>query len=214
MLSVRGIILILATVLVSGCGSHFRPTEPEPNTEPEPCTGPGCVGDINYDGIAFTIADAVMFSNYFLYGPGAFPAGKELISTNASDMNGDGIKLGVADLAYIIRVVIGDADLEVGPGWDPVSTRYTYVHRILTVENEMRTAYLVFDGDVRVELLAENMEMKYDFDGSVTRAVVYSFDGHTFEGNVVSATNLMSVEFGSVEGAAVNASLWTVGSSL
>jgi len=62
------------------------------------------VGDININNIPYEIADAVMFTNYFVNGIDAFgdhPEG----SIAASDTNKDGITLSVADLVYLIRVI-------------------------------------------------------------------------------------------------------------
>jgi len=65
-------------------------------------------GDINMDGLSNTIADAVMFTNYFIIGSGAF--GDHVPgSAAASDVNNDGTPLTVADLVYLIRVIQGDA---------------------------------------------------------------------------------------------------------
>jgi len=64
--------------------------------------------DLNLDNIPYTVADAVMYVNYFVYGPSAF-----IINYNgqiaASDCNNDGKVLTVADLVYLIRVITGDA---------------------------------------------------------------------------------------------------------
>jgi len=64
--------------------------------------------DLNLDNIAYTIADAVLYINYFIWGPPAFginPNG----SIAASDCNGDGRVLTIGDLVYLIRVITGDA---------------------------------------------------------------------------------------------------------
>jgi len=65
-------------------------------------------GDLNLNGLAYEIADAVLYSNYFISGPSVFTinmAGQ----TAASDVNADGTPLTVADLVYLIRVITGDA---------------------------------------------------------------------------------------------------------
>jgi hypothetical protein len=67
-------------------------------------------GDINLNGLAYEIADAVLYSNYFIQGPGVFappPQGEAQVA--ASDINADGTPLTVADLVYLIRVITGDA---------------------------------------------------------------------------------------------------------
>ena len=66
-------------------------------------------GDVNLNNISYEIADVVVFTNYFIYGLSAFTinlAGQ----IAATDVNADGLTLSVADLVYLIRVVVGDAD--------------------------------------------------------------------------------------------------------
>ena len=65
-------------------------------------------GDINANGVINEIADAVMFTNYFITGLSAFGTHVES-SIAASDVNADGTTLSVADLVYLIRVIVGDA---------------------------------------------------------------------------------------------------------
>jgi hypothetical protein len=65
-------------------------------------------GDINVNGVKNEIADAVMFTNYFIQGQSAFDDHIEA-SIAASDVNADGIALSVADLVYLIRIITGDA---------------------------------------------------------------------------------------------------------
>jgi hypothetical protein len=66
-------------------------------------------GDLNMNGFAYEIADAVLYSNYFILGPAVFTISLEG-QIAASDVNADGIPLTVADLVYLIRVVAGDAE--------------------------------------------------------------------------------------------------------
>jgi hypothetical protein len=67
-------------------------------------------GDINLNGLAYEIADAVLYSNYFILGPSVFmPGTPGEAQVAASDINADGTPLTVADLVYLIRVITGDA---------------------------------------------------------------------------------------------------------
>jgi len=66
-------------------------------------------GDINLNGIAYEIADAVVFSNYFIFGLEVFVINIPG-QIAATDINADGVTLSVADLVLLIRVIIGDAD--------------------------------------------------------------------------------------------------------
>ncbi len=65
-------------------------------------------GDINLNNVPYEIADVVVFTNYFIKGLAAFTANVQG-QIAATDVNADGQTLTVADLAYLIRVVIGDA---------------------------------------------------------------------------------------------------------
>ncbi|MBI3873105.1 MAG: T9SS type A sorting domain-containing protein [candidate division Zixibacteria bacterium] len=80
------------------------------------CPGAICVipppddrGDINLNGIPNEIGDAVLFTNYFIYGQGVWDATYKEAQILATDINNDGIVLTVADLIYLIRIITGDA---------------------------------------------------------------------------------------------------------
>jgi hypothetical protein len=66
-------------------------------------------GDLNLNGIANEIADAVLYSNYFLYGISALDPLFLEAQIAASDVNADGVPLTVGDLVYLLRIVVGDA---------------------------------------------------------------------------------------------------------
>lgn len=65
-------------------------------------------GDMNLNGIANEIADAVLYTNFFLRGYAAFTISPEA-QIAASDINADGIRLTVGDLIYLLRIIVGDA---------------------------------------------------------------------------------------------------------
>jgi hypothetical protein len=99
----------------AGCLDGWKPgvtVEPKINF----CDGRICLrpptddrGDINLNGIANEIADAVLYSNYFIYGPLVLEPYFETRKL-ASDINDDGIPLTVADLVYLVRIITGDAN--------------------------------------------------------------------------------------------------------
>jgi hypothetical protein len=64
-------------------------------------------GDLNLNGIENEIADAVLYTNYFLQGIIVFDNLEA--QTAASDVNNDGMPLTVGDLVYLIRIITGDA---------------------------------------------------------------------------------------------------------
>jgi hypothetical protein len=65
-------------------------------------------GDINLNSFSYEIADAVLFTNYFIHGLAIFDINVEG-QIAASDVNKDGRPLTVGDLVYLIRVLTGDA---------------------------------------------------------------------------------------------------------
>jgi hypothetical protein len=103
-----------ATVVEAGCPSDKYEIEPficfENGWIRIVC--PGEIddrGDINLNGLAYEIADAVLYSNYFIQGSGVLDPNFFEAQIAASDVNADGSPLTVADLVYLIRVITGDA---------------------------------------------------------------------------------------------------------
>ncbi|MEW5995183.1 MAG: T9SS type A sorting domain-containing protein, partial [Candidatus Zixiibacteriota bacterium] len=160
-------------------------------------------GDINLNGVSNEIADAVLFTNYFIYGLSAFH-----ININgqiaATDVNADGLTLTVGDLVYLVRVIVGDALPY--PKLAPVEASYVINDGVISVDAEMGAAFVVIEGKATPTLLADNMEMKYAFDGANTRVLVYSLEGNGFNGEFLNANGeVVSLELGSYEGAVVKA---------
>jgi hypothetical protein len=132
-------------------------------------------GDLNLNGIANEVADAMLYTNYFIYGLSVFeiyPEGQ----IAASEVNRDGRALTVADLVYLIRIITGDA-----LPFEKL-TPYAYTANILfdgTVVSsgsavDIGAALFVFDGAADVELLADGMEFKSDVVDGQTRVLVWS----------------------------------------
>ena len=157
-------------------------------------------GDINLDGLAYTIADAVIFTNYFVKGLSAFGIYYEG-AIAASDVNADGIPLTVSDLVYLIRVIIGDA-MPYPKVISTVTAEYWVDNNVLNVSSEMGAIYLELDRNAEVELLANNMEMKAE-NGKV---IIYSLEGNAVSGQVVrTSANIVNIEMAAKDGSPVNA---------
>ena len=156
------------------------------------------VGDININEIAYEIADAVMFTNYFIEGLSAFGSHIEG-SIAASDTNKDGITLSVADLVYLIRVIVGDA-LPYAKT-EPVMANITYGNSTFGADLDMGAAHVVLEGNVSPTLLADNMDMRFGFDGQNTNILVYSISSESFTGDFLRAEGrIISTEFATYEG--------------
>jgi len=142
-------------------------------------------GDINLNNVPYEIGDVVIFSNYFIYGLSVFTiniAGQ----TAATDVNADGITLSVADLVYLIRVVVGDA--EPLPRLNPYDTPVTLTQvaegnqlKVSTdAPGEIGAAYFIYrleDGaqvnDVRAGADAQSMDLIWNADGNELRVLLY-----------------------------------------
>ena len=171
-------------------------------------------GDINLDGIAYTVADAVMYTNYFVQGMSALVyidsvnqygivpgyAG----SVAASDVNADGLTLTVADLVTLIRVVVGDEQPIPKPVSVEANITYTNNNEISVGEVEMGAAYVVVSGEATPRLLADGMDIMSQFDGQNTRILVYSLDGNSFSGEFLAADgDVVSIEMATADASPV-----------
>jgi hypothetical protein len=166
------------------------------------------VGDININNIAYEIADAVMLTNYFINGVSAFGDHVEG-SIAASDTNKDGISLSVADLVYLIRVIVGDAVpyAKVEPR-ESVTQYFKQGNGTLAITGDIGAAHIVLEGDVVPTNLTGNMTMEYKFDGQNTNVVIYSHTNQSFTGNFLQAEgNIVSRDFASNLGQTVVAKL-------
>jgi hypothetical protein len=159
-------------------------------------------GDVNLNGVANEIADAVVFTNYFIYGPAAFTINYEGQKA-ATEINGDGIALTVADLVYLIRVIVGDA-LPL-PAFKPVPTTLHVTSGEVSVDNAIGAGQFVFAGNVDVTLAegAKGMELQTNYHDGQTYAILYSFEkGVTANGHILNSEGqLVSVEAATYEGA-------------
>jgi hypothetical protein len=145
-------------------------------------------GDVNLNGLAYEIADAVMYTNYFIEGLSAFgdPMTEPMRiegAIAASDVNADGIKLSVADLVYLIRVITGDAM----PYAKLVSGDMVISSQVMNEEMTVRytsgidagAALLIFDingtvGTPRVGNGAAGMDIVSGVNGNELRVLVYN----------------------------------------
>ncbi len=173
--------------------------------------------DVNLNGISYEIADAVLFSNYFIRGLTVFTV-NQAGQVAATDVNADGLVLTVADLVYLIRAVVGD--IPMAPKLSPQAAFQAEVavsDGVLSIgksDAPIGAISLVLDGQVEPTLheSASQMELKTAYDGKVTRVLIYSSTGKGFieSGPVMylkSAKVVKSVELGSYDGYVVDAKI-------
>lgn len=192
----------------SGCTDGFKGYEPEAKINF--CDGIICIvppeddrGDINLNGVANEISDAVMYANYFIYGPEVLGYGIDSFYDNrvlASDVNDDGTPLTVADLVYLIRIITGDANPypesgeggKLAPFANAIDVGYVVGDQmIVNVSSavEIGAASFIFrhTGEVGTPVLADNAGQmtvrSSDQDGEL-RVLVYSMDNNSIESGV------------------------------
>ncbi|RKX22859.1 MAG: hypothetical protein DRP45_11045 [Candidatus Zixiibacteriota bacterium] len=167
-------------------------------------------GDINLNDIPYEIADAVVFTNYFIRGLAAFTINVDG-QIAATDVTADGIPLTVADLVYLTRIITGDADPV--PKVDPAAwTTATVEHRdgVVTVVDasaDIGAVHLIVEGEVEPVLHGgiTGMELRYGHDGVNTRVLIWDPDGRSHVGLgpmmlLESDDRILSIEAASVEG--------------
>ena len=179
-------------------------------------------GDINMNGLAYEISDAVMFTNYFVHGLSAFGAGMQVEgSIAASDVNIDGVPLTVADLVFLIRVVVGDSDPIAKPS---PNTEYqaefsvsSGTLKVLKSDADIGAIYVVLEGNVHPSLdeNARNMDLEYNFDGENTRVLIYNHNASAVieTGAILKlndARRVKTIEVGSSDGYIMAARLNTL----
>ncbi|MBD3381264.1 MAG: T9SS type A sorting domain-containing protein [candidate division Zixibacteria bacterium] len=140
-------------------------------------------GDLNLNGIAHEIADAVLYSNYFIFGPSVFDinaAGQ----VAASDVNNDGKVLTVGDLVYLIRVINGDeiAIPKLAPFANNVDVRVVNSINGVSVNTSSGTdigaALFVFQADNVLgepTLSASGMDIMSNYENGELRVLVYDY---------------------------------------
>jgi hypothetical protein len=141
-------------------------------------------GDININGIPYEIADAVMYTRYFVEGLDAFGAHVEA-SIAASDVNADGITLSVADLVYLIRVIQGDAlgYPKPTPGADDINVATQLIGGDMAVTYDASAnvggMLMIFNvngsvGEPKLADGAAGMDMIYRPNGNELRVLIYN----------------------------------------
>jgi len=147
------------------------------------------LGDINLNGFPYEVSDYVYFTNYFIR-PGVYEL--DALQRANSDMNQDLIPASIADLVYLINVIISgvkqgapnisvDADVsatvrvEDSPG--SAELRYSADFPVGGILASFRCSQPI---DPRmVTNLQEQMTMDVQVDGRDVRVFLYSRDGST-----------------------------------
>ncbi len=182
---------------ISNCDeSSGGPGKPTPKKFIIFCNGHICLptpeqiddrGDLNLNGLGYEIADAVLYENYFIYGPGVLSSNPTFRQSQiaASDVNGDGLVLSVGDLVALIRVLTGDANPlprpSVATGAVSIALSSTGTNWTLSANSssDLGGLFLKFrvEGSVGAPVLsgaAEGMTVKTNLSGDELSVLIYS----------------------------------------
>ncbi len=146
----------LYTAFTGVADSCFRGPKNIPVRAIDFCDGSVCIipppddrGDMNLNGIANEVADAVLYSNYFIYGLKVFDPIYKENQILASDVNCDGLVLTISDLVRMIRIVTGEDQAQGCPG-GPAKVVAAEYRATVTAERESGrlTVYVTGETDL------------------------------------------------------------------
>ncbi len=145
-------------------------------------------GDLNLNGLGYEVADAVLYENYFIYGPSVLSPDptRRQSQLAASDINGDGLILSVGDLVALIRVLTGDAQPlpKLNPNAASVQLSWreegNELKIITSSASELGGLFLNFKyagrsvGEIKTLTAAEGMNFRAYVEGGTLRVLVHS----------------------------------------
>lgn len=165
-------------------------------------------GDINLNGLAYEIGDAIAFSNYFVVGPvGAFTINIDR-QTATTDINGNGIPLELADFVYLVRIIVGDAIPAPSPIYEPLFVAVDSNIISISAPHPIGALHVVLEGDIAVTLTSNSQDLaiKSGYVNSQTRLLLYSFGRNVIpNGEILQADSeirLVDIQAASYHGAA------------
>ena len=190
--------VILSSILVACTGSNPMHESTEPGIP---------YGDVNLNEQAYEIADAVLFSSYMLYGSGVFTK-DPMMQIATTDCNRDGIPLQLADLQYLIHIIIGDA--EPYERLVPDTVRFRNDNGELTIDGSVGSAVVVIDVDAHLLDIAPGINYYCGSDSAYKRFLLEpSREAGRIEGTFMQVTgDVVGVEFSTFEGAPVVIEGW------
>jgi hypothetical protein len=143
-------------------------------------------GDVNLNGFPCEVGDAVLFGNYFIYGPSVWDPIWYDSQIFATDFNNDGLTLTIADLYYLIMIIAGHQQPyptgNPSPPASPVEVRPIREADAIRVQTSAATeigaihlAYRYAGGEVGTPVgrLPEGMVMKSSMRNGQLRVAVY-----------------------------------------
>lgn len=139
-------------------------------------------GDINLNGLAFEVADADLFAEFFIHGLTVFSAvpSQRQQQVGSSDVNLNGITLEYRDLVYMLRAIAGDVMPfnDIFPA-DTMTAVFTHNRSSKSIRVDSRAplagAYLTFAGEITPTFLPTapgNVYQSWSYENGVTRILL------------------------------------------
>jgi hypothetical protein len=155
-------------------------------------------GDINCDCVPYSVADAMMFVGYLVYGnealqdgAGDYYCGSFEAHCFAADIDGDGFCFTVNDLILLIRIING---YEMPPPKvAPTDLVVTVAGEAVSVDKEVGAARFVFDGEGEVS----GTDVVYTHRDGQTIVLAYTLEDRALSGHLFTISG--DVELESVE---------------
>jgi hypothetical protein len=154
------------------------------------CPGAICIveppddrGDLNLNGIANEIGDAVLYTNYFIYGSSVWNPTWVNVQILASDINDDGVVLTVADLIYLIRIITGD-EQPFPPGTGNGSPKVSPYANSVDVSNDIANGAVTVRTNSSVDIGAALLVFRYD--GTIGAPVLANNSGLQIRSNAAN----------------------------
>jgi hypothetical protein len=135
------------------------------------------IGDINLNGIAYEIGDAILFVQYLMNGTSVL-VDVELQTSN-SDINEDGVFWSVADLVMLLNIINDGGKASVPGGPAVVELSGSAVE--LTAEDEVGAAYFIlrYEGEIGApELAVDGMDLEWTANDGLLKVLVYSMESN------------------------------------
>ena len=144
------------------------------------CDGPAVtIGDINLDGVTYTLADYVLLVEYFIFGDCVFTEDPQLQKAN-SDLNRDGEAPTLDDLVFYYGYFLEGMDYGGTPSGliDTVTISQDVMAKTISLSTpeNMSAVHLQILGNITPTLLAADVSLQYNYNGFYTSILISPAD--------------------------------------
>ena len=134
-------------------------------------------GDLDFDYLACSVKDLLLFADYFIYGDSVFTIDRKR-QYMASDVNRDRIVLTLSDFVYILRIMSGDALANNKLRHLEYSSSIYLANDTLYVESNTNLGAVYFSvyGNSEPDILLDGLTVKTDYVDGCHIFLIYEGD--------------------------------------